>query len=974
MKKVSLLVFTLLLALSYSLAEGILKGKVFDSDSGEELIGGTVQVNEDKSKGSRTDIYGQYQISLKPGKYSITVKYISYADKVIKDIEIKEGKVTTINVGMNVDGKMTDEIVVTAERINNNEAALLSLQKNSINVQDGISAEQISNLGASNSAESMKQVTGATIEGGKYVVMRGLGDRYSISQLNGTTLPSTDPYRNSANMDIISSNMIENIVTKKTFTPDQPGNFTGGNVDITTKSLPDQFYMNAGLSVGYNTISSLNDNFITDPINGSTDFLGIDDGSRELPAFYESEANRNALGSNLYIRARDKNNTEAQNTYSRSARSFNTPFVPESESSLMNFGASVGFGDRFDFEDEKAIGYNFSFNFSRGYSMKQDWLLTTNEYNQGGQGALNPFITTTGLQSTKTSSWGGILSTAFKINDFNEISIEGMFNHEGDENAGSLVGRWPGAIAVAHDYYANNIAFVERDLISGQLKGKHVFGSNNDIKLTWLGGLTGSSQYEPDMRLFSYYSTDINGETVYIINDNELQLPFHFYRDLTDVQYTGKADIVIPMTDDKSSSDELKFGTYNTYKERDFSELRFQLTTPNQPGEDYVGFSDSDVNDGFADFFDNSNFGILGPDPSNPNRVLLGNTYLNQTQSSNKYTGTELISAIYGMMTYDLSKELKTVFGLRGEYTKMEVEAGNGSVGSIEVFDPLPSLNFIYSLTDEQNLRLSGSRTVARPNLRELAPFSSVDFIGGFFFRGNENLERTRIWNADLRWEWFPNPGEVIAVSGFYKNFENPIVKQLNPQASGGQVYYVNVPTGNLYGLEFEFRQDLVTLWESLEGFNFAVNFTLTQSETELLASELEQYRNINPNYPTTRPFIAQSPYIVNFNLGYNNQDWGTNTSLSFNMWGERLTQTGFGGAPDLYEVRGRISDGEVSIIPDVNFNLNQMVTDNWKLTFRINNILNAPFLTYQELNDEVFTVESYEIGQTFNLGIKYSY
>src|SRR5690606_29958664 len=143
---------------------------------------------------------------------------------------------------------------------------------------------------------------------------------------------------------------------------------------------------------------------------------------------------------------------------------------------------------------------------------------------------------------------------------------------------------------------------------------------------------------------------------------------------------------------------------------------------------------------------------------------------------------------------YELTEDLKTVFGIRGEYTNMAVESGDGSVGNIEVFDPLPALSFIYSLNEKQNLRLSGTRTLARPNLRELAPFSSVDFIGGFFFKGNDTLNRTRVWNLDARWEFFTNPGEVIAFSAFYKQFENPIVKQLNPQASGGQVLYVNVP------------------------------------------------------------------------------------------------------------------------------------------------------------------------------------
>ncbi|GAB5465596.1 MAG: TonB-dependent receptor [Candidatus Kapaibacteriales bacterium] len=963
MKNFLFLILAVSLTTVNALSDGILKGKVFDAESGEELIGATVVVNEAKGKGARSDINGKYQISLKPGTYSITVKYISYADSKIEKINIEEGAVKTVNVAMAGDDVMASEIVIEADRINNNEAALLSLQKNSVAVQDGISAEQISKLGASNSAESMKQVTGASIEGGKYVVMRGLGDRYSISQLNGTTMPSTDPYRNSSNMELISSNMIENIVTKKTFTPDQPGNFTGGNVDITTKSLPDKFYANFGMSAGYNTVSSFNDNFLSDPINGSTDFLGIDDGSRALPEYFDTPANRDELTQSLPILARNKNNQEATDLYNRAAREFNTPFIPETDPSLMNLSTSIGFGDRFDFGDDRALGYNFSFNFSRGFSAKENWELQVNEYNEG---ALRQFFGTQGFMGSRTATWGGILSMAYQFDPYNEISIEGIFNHDGEEQAGSLVGSWQGAISTDHTLYANNIAFIERDLLTGQLKGKHIL-NDDDIELKWLLGITGSSQYEPDGRAFTYFTEEVNGRTNYVLNDNELQFPFHFYRDLTDIQYTAKADIEIPFGE-KSSSNSVKFGFLSNLKVRDFSELRFQLINPEQ-NDEHINFTEA--NGDFDLYFGDANFGTLGDNPNFPGRFLLGNSYVNMTQAANRYTGIEFISGAYAMSTYELLEDFKVVGGLRVENTYMNVEAGNDSTGTISVIDPLPSLGLIYSVTRNQNFRLSGSRTVARPNLRELAPFSSIDFIGGFFYTGNPSLERTNIWNADFRWEWFQRPGEVIAVSLFYKHFTNPIVRQINPVASGGQVQYINVTSGFLRGLEFEARTNLDIITEELKDFNFSFNLTLTQSETELDPAELEQFRTINPDYPETRPFIAQSPFIANTSLGYTNPDFGTSVTLSANVWGARLSQTGFLGGPDLYEIRGK--KGSTLPTPDLGLNFGQQITDSWKVTLGVNNILNAPFYTYQEYQGELYTVDFYEIGQTFSLGIKYS-
>src|SRR5690606_3507035 len=218
--------------------QGVISGNVIDKETGEELIGVTVQI-EGTTKGAATDITGSYQITVEPGTYTLIASYVSYAVQKVTAIEVKQNETTRIDIGLVSDDIQLEEVVVTASQINNNEVALLKLQQKSYAVQDGISAGEMQRLGVGNSAESMKMVTGATVESGKYVVVRGLGDRYSLTQMNGVTLPSSDPYRNSSSMDLIPTSMIENIVTTKTFTPDQPGNFTGGNVNISTKSLPD---------------------------------------------------------------------------------------------------------------------------------------------------------------------------------------------------------------------------------------------------------------------------------------------------------------------------------------------------------------------------------------------------------------------------------------------------------------------------------------------------------------------------------------------------------------------------------------------------------------------------------------------------------------------------------------------------------------------------------------------------------------
>ena len=242
--------------------KGKLSGKIVDGETGEELIGATILILE-TGAGTVTDLSGNYTMELDPGIYTLNVSYVSYALQKIENLEIKPGNNQEINVSMSSDIQL-DEIVVEAKAIKDNDVALLKLQKKSLAVQDGISSREIQRIGASDAAESMTYVTGAAVEGGKYMVMRGLGDRYSLVQMNGITMPSADPYRNSVSMDMIPSEMIESVTTVKTFLPDKPANFTGGLVDVKTKSIPTDFYLRFNASTSFNTVSSFRDDFLSD--------------------------------------------------------------------------------------------------------------------------------------------------------------------------------------------------------------------------------------------------------------------------------------------------------------------------------------------------------------------------------------------------------------------------------------------------------------------------------------------------------------------------------------------------------------------------------------------------------------------------------------------------------------------------------------------------------------------------------------
>ncbi|MCB0748896.1 MAG: carboxypeptidase-like regulatory domain-containing protein, partial [Ignavibacteriae bacterium] len=261
---------------------GKITGTIVDKDFGDALIGANVFI-EGTTRGAATDIEGNYSIEgIEPGIYKITYSMVGFQKQTISDLEIKPQENLKLDIVLSTEAFETEEVVISAKALTNTEGALLAKRQKSASVSDAISAEAMSNSGSSDAADAMKKVTGASVVGGKYVYVRGLGERYSSTTLNGAELPSADPDKKSFQLDLFPASLLDNITTVKTFTPDKPGTFTGGLVDVTMKSFPEKFSFNFSTSTGYNTMATFNDNFIL-PNSGGTDWLGMDDGTRKLP-------------------------------------------------------------------------------------------------------------------------------------------------------------------------------------------------------------------------------------------------------------------------------------------------------------------------------------------------------------------------------------------------------------------------------------------------------------------------------------------------------------------------------------------------------------------------------------------------------------------------------------------------------------------------------------------------------------------
>lgn len=968
MKKLLLLFVFAFAVINANAQKGTLSGTVIDQESGEEMIGVNIFIPS-VSSGAVTDISGKYNIKLNPGTYSVEYSYITHQKKIVNDVEVQADKVTQLDITMSQQNQELDVVVVSAQRVDNNEVSLLRLQKKSLPVQDGISAQEINRIGFSNSAESMKQVTGASVENGSYIVMRGLGDRYSISSMDGATLPTTNPYRNSASLDLIPTSMVDNIVVKKTFSPDMPGNFSGGAVDITTKSLPDQYYLKLSTSVTYNDQTTFNDNFLGDPIDNSYGRLGFDDGSRAREDGWNSNEYLQQLNRYLIQIQNNQMSDVEINSFNETMRSFsNRAFTVDQQNPEPNHSLKVEFGNRHEVGNGQ-LGYNFGVNYGKSYVQYDERQINnyTARIPDGSGNRMQNFQLNSGTESKDDVNIGLIGAVTFQPNPKNEVTVTSIYNNNSSESVLDMKnGAYPGALS-SGVYNNRVISFVQRQLFNNQIKGRHSF---NSLEIKWSGAYANSSQYEPNTRYLGA-PVDNSGQYFFV---REVQLPFHFFRDLNDDQYSAKLDAEYKI------SNRLSFKTGGSFvqKDRVFNEFRYQLENNGTNSESGQFLSFREASGNYSGYFSPNNTGILGRDSNGD--LILGLTYRDQTRPQNSYTGQEAVLAYYAMGVFDLTNKLKLFGGARVEKTNFEVQATSqsSSQGSIDEVDILPSVNLIYSLNDNSNLRLSGSQTLARPNMRELAPFASFDLLGGFPIVGNPQITRTNITNADFRYELYPSAGEILAFSIFHKGFKNPIVLELDVATDQPQYQYVNTSSGRLYGFEIELRKKLDFINPIFSNFKFSTNFTYIRSRVDLSEDEYEIRQRLDSSIKSYRPFPSQSPYLINMMLIYENVETGWDGALYANVFGPRLAANGSGAAPDIFEVYGKLNkenqlDSEIPL-PDLSIRVQKRFFENFSASVTINNLLDYSVIQYQEADGRTFTNSAYNPGRNFEISFSYNF
>ena len=925
-KSVILILITTLISINVYSQKGILAGKVIDEKTAEELIGTTIVVTG-TSTGAITDFDGNFSLELDPGNYSITCSYISYQTIIFESVKINAGEVTQLDIQLGEAVTTLEEVQVVAKGSKRTEAAIQALQRKSAIVLDGISANQISKMGDSDAAGALKRVTGVSVEAGKYVYVRGLSDRYSKTTLNGADIPGLDPNRNSVQMDLFPSNIIESIIVHKTFSADLPADFTGGHVDILTMEFPNKFNLQVSAKFEYNPQTNLNSNFMGYE-DGKLDWLGFDDGTRAIPEKAQGQIPPRFVDDPLLDEI---------------TKSFNKQMEPLPRQSFLNQSYSLAFGDQIKAGKSKIIGYNLAFSYTNEYDYFDNGitgrykLIDPDDKTLTGQLTLN-----TDIKGIQNVLWSALGNVNLKFNERNKIGLLLLHNQsalstgryqEGEKNSDEA----------GMFYQTRTLQFLQRGLSSAQLNGKHYFESAGKMKIKWLSSFTYSTQDEPDLRFFTNNYDIVDGNCLYEILPSLYPVPTRYYRDMKETNFDNKVHVELPFRL-RGNSSKLKFGGSAVMKDREFREQKYSFR---ENTNSYNGSVPEYLQDGNID-------------------AAAGKLHVSNSVSSdnkNSYNGLQNVFGGYVSGDLGLFAKLRLVTGARIEYAYILSESlkEDEKKGEVENFDVLPSVNLIYSFTEKINLRGAYYRTLARPTFRELAPFASFDFVGDYIFIGNADLKRTITDNFDVRWEYFMAPGEMVSVSGFYKSFTDPIERTFNTEAANPELTLRNVDKAQVAGVEAEFRIGLDFV-PFLRDFILGGNVAFVKSMVSIDDKELSLKRVFDPNFPDTRVMFGQAPYIVNGYIEYKNDSIGMDINLSYNITGEKLHLVNAVGIPDVYKQPRSQMD----------FNISKTLGKRLSVKFAIKNILNSNYLSTYSYNNVDYIFERFALGRYYSLSIKY--
>ena len=900
-----------------------IQGKVINLRN-EPIAGATIKV-EELNKQFSANVEGIFRVALDKGKkYSLLVSSTGYNSKLVSDIDanaVNEDLVIVLEPKV-VTG---ETIVIRSTRRQESTVALISFQKNNTSLSNGLAADFIRRTPDKNTGEVLKRVSGASIQDNRFVIVRGLSDRYNSAVLNGTLLPSSEPDKKAFSFDMLPAAMIDNIVINKTATPEYTGEFSGGLVQVNTRDIPTKNVLSVSIGFGYNNQSTFKP-FVSNARN-RFDWLGFDDGSRNLPDSFPKTAQeyrilgKTASGLNKQIELTKLFSGDAYIEQKQTAEPIKNYVVTYANTHTFKKGGQFGTLLSVNYRNSRLI-----YNVGRAF------------YEANG----NNVFEYNDVQNRFQVNNGAVLNLSY-IKNRSKISFKNIFNQLYEDNYYTRTGYNTNRLNDIQFYssYLN-----QRTLFSTQLEGEHQL-TKTGIKFKWNGNGGYNWKKQPDLRS-ALYARRINTTEPFELDPDDTR---RFYSDLKDYSVGTSGQFIVPMNWGGKDKQTLKFGGSNLTRVRDFRSRIFRYNITN-----FNSFIASNANKDVAAAFRPTNMGLNG--------YILEDF----TNNQDRYFGASVLNSAY-MMLDNKFNDLRVIWGLRAENFQQlltsKIQTGERSVLLTKKWDFLPSANVMYSLNNKQNLRASASRTVARPEFRELAPFAFFDYEMNYGVKGDTSLRRSSVLNYDARYEWYPKSNESITIGAFYKDFTDPIEFRLDPasNADSRRYFYQNASKAKTFGVEIEVRKGLDFISSQLKNLFFFGNYTFTQSEVTF--NDLSAG---NKEVVAARPLQGQSPYLINAGFQWTSNQF--NASLLYNRVGERLALVGNDEFPNVYERPRNQLDFQLS---------KKVLADKGEFKLNISDIINNPYYFYEN-TDQAFSFKkgvdrmfsNYKPGTTVTITFTY--
>ncbi len=894
-----LTLFTLPLA-AQEAPVGRVIGRVVEGEAGAPLSGAQVEVVGTTIR-AISAIDGRYTLLKVPaGPVTIAVRMIGYQPKQVTGLVVPAGGTVEQNVSLAAAVVQLEEFTVAAEAEKGSVNAALNEQRTAENIINVVTAEQIAKSPDSDAGQAVQRVSGVTVQDGKYVFVRGLGERYTTTSLNGARIPSPEQERRTVPLDLFPSNLLEGITTSKTFTADQPGDFSGAQVNLKTREFPLGRVLTFSATTGVNTAATAKDVFKAPTLGG--EWLGFSTRDRALPGVVKAAGNLAGLG---------------QPEVNRVLGAFRNSWTPAVGNGAANGSTSFSVGGE-DPVFGQLVGYVASLSYSIGQEARADEFRSLALPSAGGLQPLNP---ASGSTARSSALWGAILNLSTRIGAGTKISINNAYTRGADNEATRLRGFNE---EFNTELEVTRLTYTEKAVRSNQVAGEHLIGGRHF--LDWRATSSGIIRREPDR---------------------------------SDLAYEVQPDRTVWFGAPRSAT--RTFGDLTEEAAEFAGNYRLLLGRPESGWSVKVGglyrrvdrFADSRAYDVINNTLSEAQRAARMEDLFSPANIDAGSFVLQVNANGGRYSAGDRLSAGYGQLEIPLAHRVQLIAGARVEHDRLVVNTrspeGLPSQAVLDNTDLLPAASLNIGLTETQNLRFSASRTLSRPEYRELSSVSFFEPLGGLITFGNPNLKRALIQNYDARWEWYPRAGEIISLGAFYKRFSGPIEKVIVAQTGAPALSFVNAESANNYGAELEVRKNLDVLATGLRPLTFFANATVMRSRIRPGNSDIASLTSAD------RAMVGQAPWVFNTGLTWLGSDGRFSATLLYNVVGRRIVEAGANPLPDTYEEERHLVDVSlrVPVVPQVSLRVDGR------------NLLDAP---YRMTQGDVIRMR-YKTGRIFTIG-----